>query len=168
MPLRVTINELMEKLGVGHVLSPYETAPWAATDLMTGQTMSAEVRMSPDNDEVECEIQLLTDNPEPGKSAVEHLLWMQMTPFVQTSWTVKNLRVRNEVWNNKVYDWEEKSCNLFRACVSELAQGNVPNFDELLEREVTSKERFGDQRGGGAGKSPKIRPGQLLNMKTGF
>ncbi len=166
--MRATLQEVMEKLGVGYTLSPYETCPWAASDLMAGKTFSAEVRMSPDGNEIEAELQLLTDDPEPGKPSVEQLMWMQLTPMIQTSWSVKNLRVRNEVWNGKVYDWEEKSCNLFRACVTELAMGNVPDFEDLLERELRNKERFGDQRGGGAGKSPKIRPGQLLNMKTGF
>lgn len=166
--MRATLEEVMENLGVGYTLSPYETCPWAASDLMTGQTFSAEVRMSPDGNEIECELQLMSENPEPGKLPFETLMWMQLNPFVQDKWSVKNLRVRNEVWNGKVYGWEEKSCNLFRACVTELALGNVPDFDELLDREVTSRERFGDQRGGGAGKSPKIRPGQLLNMKTGF
>ncbi len=166
--MRVPINELMEKLGVGYTLSPYETCPWAASDLMTGKTFSGEVRMSPDGNEIECELQLLTDSSETGKISVEQLMWMQITPFTPDVWTVKNLRIKNENWNNKVYGWEEKACGLFRACVSELALGNVPDFDDLLERELRNKERFGDQRGGGAGKSPKIRPGQLLNMKTGF
>lgn len=166
--MRATLPELMEKLGVGYSLSPYETCPWAASDLMTGATFSGEVRMSPDGNEIECELQLLSENPEPGKSSVEHLMWMQIMPFVQGSWSVKNLRVKNEIWNGKVHNWEEKACNLFRACVSELALGNVPDFDELIDREFLTKERYGDQRGGGAGKSPKIRPGQLLNMKTGF
>lgn len=166
--MRATLPETMEKLGVGYTLSPYETCPWAAADLMTGATFSGEVRMSPDGKEIECELQLLNDNAEADKPSVEHLMWMQVVPFTGEIWMVKNLRVRGEVWNSRVSNWEEKACNLFRACVSELSMGNVPDFDELLEREFLSKDRFGDQRGGGAGKSPKIRPGQLLNMKTGF
>lgn len=166
--MRASLPETMEKLGVSYTLSPYETCPWAASDLMSGVTFSGEVRMSPDGNEIECELQLLNENPEAGKPSLEQLLWMQITPFTADIWTVKNLRVRNENWNNKVYSWEEKACNLFRACVTELGLGNVPDFDELLDREFLSKERFGDQRGGGAGKSPKIRPGQLLNMKTGM
>lgn len=166
--MRASLSETMEKLGVGYTLSPYETCPWAASDLMSAVTFSGEVRMSPDGNEIECELQLLNDNPEAGKPSLEQLLWMQITPFTADIWTVKNLRIRNESWNNKVYAWEEKACNLFRACVTELGLGNVPDFDELVEREFLSKERFGDQRGGGAGKSPKIRPGQLLNMKTGM
>lgn len=166
--MRVTLQEVMEKLGVGYTLSPYETCPWAASDIMADKTFSGEVRMNPEGDEVECELQLLSENPETGDSTIEHLLWMQIMPFIQESWSVKNLRIRGENWNNKVYGWEEKSCNLFRACITELALGNVPDFDEMLDREMLSRERFGDQRGGGGGKSPKIRPGQLLNMKTGF
>lgn len=166
--MRITLVEMMDKLGVGYSLSPYETCPWAASDLMAGTTFSGEVRMSPDGSEIECELQLLNENPEAGKPSVEQLMWMQITPFTGDVWNVKNLRVRNEIWNGKVSNWEEKACNTFRACVTELSLGNVPNFDEILEREFLTKDRYGDQRGGGAGKAPKIRPGQLLNMKTGF
>ena len=166
--MRVQLPELMEKLGVGYSLSPYETCPWAASDTLAGTTFSGEVRMSPEGEEVECELQLLNDNPDSGKPPIEHLLWMQITSASDKAWSIKTFRVRNEIWNAKVSGWEEKACSLFRACVAELALGNVPDFDELVDREFLKKERFGDQRGGGAGKSPKIRPGQLLNMKTGF
>lgn len=166
--MRVPLNEMMDKLGVGYTLSPYETCPWAASDIMGGTTFSGEVRMSPDGDDIECELQLLNDSAEPGTPSVEQLLWMQIAPFTGNVWTVKNLRVRGESWNSKVSNWEEKACNLFRACVNELALGNVPDFDELVDKEFLKKERYGDSRGGGGGKSPKIRPGQLLNMKTGF
>lgn len=166
--MRASINEIMDKLGVGYVLSPYETSPWAASDIEAGTTFSGEVRMSPDGNEIECELQLLNDNAEAGKPSVEQLMWIQVMPFTGDVWTVKNLRVRGESWNAKVSNWEEKAVNTFRVIVSELALGNVPDFDEILDKEFLKKERYGDQRGGGAGKSPKIRPGQLLNMKTGF
>jgi hypothetical protein len=165
--MKATLPELMEKLGVSYTLSPYETCPWAASD-SSGQTFSAEARMDPEGNEIECELQLLSDNPEPGRPSVEQLLWMQLTPMIEESWSVKTLRIRNEIWNARVYAWEEKACNLFRACTAELALGNVPDFDDLVQREMMSKERFADSRGGGGGKSPKIRPGQLLNMKTGM
>jgi hypothetical protein len=164
--MRLTLHELMEKLGVDRELSPYETFPWSASD-PDGRTCSAEVRMNPDGDEVEAEIQMLLDDPEPGKSPVEQVLWLKATPHVQTKWAVGQLRIRAENWENKVYNWEEKCCNFFRAVAAALALGNIPDIDELIEREMRAKERFGDQRGGGAGKSPKIRPAQLLDMKKG-
>lgn len=166
--MRVTLQEMMEKLGVGYTLSPYETCPWAASDLAEGKTFSGEVRMSPDGLELEAELQLLYDEAQAGRASVEQLMWMQIMPYTGDTWAVKNLRIKGESWNSRVSAWEEKSCNLFRACVNDLALGNVPDFEELLDREMLSKERYGDQRGGGSGKSPKIRPGQLLNMKTGF
>jgi hypothetical protein len=165
--MRLTLHELMEKLGVEYDLSPYETFPWSATDQLEEKTCSAEVRMNPDGDEVEAEIQLLFDNPEPGKPSVEQVLWLRATPHVQTKWAVAHLRIKGEVWENKVYNWEEKCCNFFRAVVASLALGTIPDIDELIEREMRAKERFGDQRGGGSGKSPKIRPAQLLDMKKG-
>ena len=167
--MRVTLNELMEKLGVPHTLSAYETWPYATTDTLTGKTCSAEVRMNPDGDEVEAEIQLVEDDENDMGSAdsagVQQLCWIMATPFRGDIWAVKALKIKNENWVGKVYAWEEKCCNLFRAVTNELNKGHMPDFDELVEKEMKEKERFGDSRGGGAGKSPKIRPAQLLNLK---
>ena len=163
--MRDSLKELMDRLGVTYELSPYETFP---VSVMEGNvTCSAEVRMNPDGNEVEAEIQMLREEPEPGKKPVEQILWMKATPHVQTKWSVKDLRIKNENWVGKVYNWEEKCCNFLRAVIGELTLGNMPDIEALLEREMKEKERFGDQRGGGAGKSPKIRPGQLLDMKKG-
>jgi hypothetical protein len=165
--MRDTLSELMERLGVDHALTAYETFPWSAYDMVKGLTCSAEVRMSTGGDEIEAEIQMLLEDPEPGKKPVEQVLWMKATPHVQTKWSVKDLRIKGESWVGKVYNWEEKSCNFFRACTTELNLGNIPDIDALLDREMHDKERFGDQRGSGSGKAPKIRPAQLLDMKKG-
>ena len=163
--MRATLSELMDKLGVGYELAPYETFPWSVMD--QNLTCSAEVRMNPDGTEVEAEIQLLTEEPEPGKKPIDQVFWMRVTPHIQSKWAVIQLRIKGEDWVEKVYGWEEKCCNFFRACVAELALGSMPDIEALLDREMREKERFGDQRGGGGGKSPKIRPNQILDMKKG-
>jgi hypothetical protein len=169
--MRVTLQELMEKLGVPHTLTAYETWPFAATDIVTNKTMNAEVRMNPDGDEMEAEIQLVEDDDnEMGSSdsaGIQQLCWILASPFKDDIWSVKALRIKNENWVGKVYGWEEKCCNLFRVISLELSKGILPDFDEVVDKEMREKERFGDSRGGGAGKSPKIRPAQLLNLKKG-
>lgn len=59
--MRVELQELLEKLGVNYVLSPYETMPWMHYDEVKGITCSAEVRMGPTAEDVEAEIQLFRD-----------------------------------------------------------------------------------------------------------
>jgi hypothetical protein len=164
--MRLSIEDLMQKLAVPHVLSAYETFPWASSDPDTGKTCSAEVRMNPDGDEVEAELQMVYETPIEGRPSVEQVIYMKALPH-QDKWAVEILRIKGENWINKIYAWEEKACNLFRACIVEIENGYIPDMDELIEREMNEKERFGDQRGGGAGKAPKIRPGQLLGMKKG-
>ncbi len=68
--MRIEYTELMEQLGVGHVLSAYETRPWFLHDSEKGVMCSAEVRVGPGNSDVEAEIQFLHDEdseaiPEP-------------------------------------------------------------------------------------------------------
>ena len=165
--MRDTLSELMERLGVDHALNAYETFPWSAYDSVKGLTCSAEVRMNPDGTEIEAEIQMLLEDPEPGKKPIDQILWLKATPHIQTKWSVSDLRLKGESWVGKTYNWEEKCCNFFRACTTELNLGNIPDIEALIEREMKDKERFGDQRGGGSGKAPKIRPAQLLDMKKG-
>lgn len=151
----------MQKLGVSYVLGSYETCPWSACD--NEKTCSAEVRMNPDATEIEAELQIFYDNPEPGKHSVEQILWLKALPH-QGMWEVTDLRIKREDWRGKIYGWEEKCTNFFRACVMEIEQGRIPDIDALLEKEMSENERFGGGRGG-SGKSPKIKPAQLLQMK---
>jgi hypothetical protein len=44
--MRVDLKTLLDKLGVGYVMSPYETCPWSAYDGEKGITCSAEVRIN--------------------------------------------------------------------------------------------------------------------------
>lgn len=161
--MRVALNELMEKLGVGYSLSPYETFPWSYYDEQKEETCSAEVRMGPDGEDVEAEIQMVYDQ----KPGIDQLLWMRATPRMQDKWTITELRIRREDYVGKVYDWEGKSCALFRSVIQILQAGSMPDFDELLDREMNSRERYGGKGGSGGGKQPKIRPSQLLDMKKG-
>ncbi|MFA7277172.1 MAG: hypothetical protein WC043_10270 [Pseudobdellovibrionaceae bacterium] len=165
--MRIPLPEFLQKLGVSIELSPYETFPWSCSDAMTGKTCSAEVRMNPDGDELEAEIQIILDQPEPGQPAVQQMVWFKGIKAVQDKWDMTQLRIKREDWVNKVYAWDEKACNLFRACVVEIEQGRIPDFDALIEREMHDKEKSGGYRGAGGGKSPKIRPQQLLDMKKG-
>ncbi len=163
--MRVTIKELMDKMGVGFVPGPYESVPWSTYDAAKGITCSAEVRMSADSDEIEAEIQFMYDTPPPGKGSMEPICSLKALPQADGQWNVMDFKIRGEAYGADKYDWEEKACNFFQMVVQELLGGNIPNIDDLLEEAFHSRERFADQYGGGGGKSPKIRSDQILNIK---
>ena len=165
--MRATLKDLMDKLAVGYVLGPYETFPWSHYDAAKGLTCSAEVRMSADSDEAEAEIQLVHDVPPPGKNAMEHICYIRCAPGGGGMWEVTTLRLKGEPLKEDVYNWQEKSCTFFSAVVRALLLEEIPNIDELIEDIFHNYERFHDQYGGGGGKSPKIRPNQLLDIKKG-
>jgi len=165
--MKIELKELMDKLGVGYVMSRYETCPWSAYDPVKGITAMAEVRMNNDGDQVEAEIQFLYDNPEAGKPAMETITWIHFKPIVRDLWGPTVFRVRGKDESEGLYDWETKSCNFFRACVQEIKMENVPDIDELIEQELHGGERFRDGRQGGGSKAPKIKPQALLGMKNG-
>lgn len=161
--MRLGLNDFLQKLGVNYAMGAYETCPWSASDAEQGKTCSAEVRMNSDTTEIEAELQIFYDTPEAGKPPIEQILWLKAIPH-QNLWEVHELRIKREDWRGKMYGWEDKCCNFFRACIMELEQGRMPDIDALLEKEMKDNERFGGGRGGG-GKSPKIKPAQLLQMK---
>lgn len=166
--MRVTLKDLMDRLAVGVVLGPYETYPWSCYDGEKGMTCSAEVRMSADADEVEAEIQMMYDAPPAGKAPMEQVCYVQVRPGgTDGLWEVLNLRLKGEPLKEEVYNWQEKSCTFFAAVARALAAEEIPDIDELIEDIFHNYERFHDQYGGGGGKSPKIRPSQLLDIKKG-
>lgn len=165
--MRVEIKELMDKLGVGYIMGPYETCPWSAYDSEKGITASAEVRMNNEGNEVEAELQFMYDTPEAGQLPMEQMVWIFAKPVVQDKWSATHLKIKGEDEPDSTYEWETKGCNLFRACVLEIKMGNVPDIDDLIEKEMGGKERFRDGRQGTTSKAPKIKPQALLGMKGG-
>ncbi len=176
--MRVDLKKLMENLAVDRVLMPYETQPWFLYDAERGITCSAEVRMGPASEDVEAEIQFLKDNAEDesggsGEGQMggggEQVMRMRALPGTDGLWTPKEFKVRGEDYANKVGDWEEKSCNFFRACIQSIQMGDLPNIEELIKQELDDDDFWGGGKRGKIGrKSPKIKPQQLLGMKRGI
>lgn len=163
--MRVTLKQLLENLGVGHVMTGYETCPWSYYDAGKGMTCSAEVRMGPDADEVEAEIQMVYDEPRNG-SMIEQIMWMRAIPHAE-KWGPSQLRVKGIENHTAIYDWEGKCCKFFSACVQAINLEEIPDIEELIDREFRSRERMGDMRGGG-GKAPKVTASDLNVKKAGF
>ncbi len=165
--MRVELKELMDKIGVGYVLSPYETCPWSTHDVIKGITASAEVRMNNDGDEVEAELQFLNERTKDGELPVEQIVWIYCKPVAQGKWSPTVFRLKGKDESIELYDWELKCCNFFRACVQDIKMGIIPDIDEIAERELGGDERFRDARRGGGSKAPKIKPQALLGLKNG-
>lgn len=167
--MKLSLRELMDRLGVGRALGSYETQPWIHVDASEGITASAEVRMNGDGDEVEAELQFMYDNPPAGKAPCEQIVWLKIKPMqrLENMWATTDLWVRKENHANKVYGWEEKGCNFFRACVREIKAERLPDIELLISRELSSREVFGGGAGEGSNKSPQIKTNQLLyDMKN--
>lgn len=186
--MRVELKELLEKLGVDRELSPYETQPWFYYDSEQGISCSAEVRMGPDNEDLEAELQFLYDEPqeeeieekdeETGESKGtgemrsfihRQIMLMRAKPAAENQWGPKQLFVKGENYTNKFGGWEEKACEFFQSCISSMLMSELPEIDELIEKQLSDDGgRGGGRRGRIGKKSPNIKPGQLLGMKKGM
>lgn len=165
--MNLTFRALMDKLGVPHEISAYETYPFNVYDPTAGTTCSAEVRMGPDPHEIEVEVQLMYDTPPEGKAPMEQILWFSVKPQLSNEWQTKDARLKGQPIDPAIYNWEEKCCDFFGALSRFLKMDQVPDLDDLIDEHFYGRERFHDQHGGGGGKSPKIKPGALLGMKKG-
>ncbi len=182
--MRLELVKLLEKLGVNHTLSPYETHPWLVYDEDKGLSCSAEVRMGPSGEDIETEIQFLHDNPkdeddqdedngEEGETGSlispdgrEQILWMRCEPVIDNHWTVKLLRIKGKDYVGEFHEWEEKGCEFFLSCVEALQMGEIPDIDMLIEDKMKDDSMWdGGRRGKIGRKSPKIKPASLMGMK---
>lgn len=171
--MRTVLKDLMDHLSVGYELSAYENCMWSVYDDEKGITCNAEVRMSPDADIVEAELQLLYDIPPAGKPPVEQAFYgsFHISPKGD-KWDAKIIKVKGEGKESKkykeLYNFEQKACKLFDLCAQEIKMGKFPDIDEIWEKVLAEKDRMSDQYGGGSSKAPKIQANQLLNPKTGM
>lgn len=190
--MRVELQELLDALGVDRILSPYETQPWYHYDAEQGITCSAEVRMGPDSDDLEAEIQFVYDEPqeeiieteeeEDSKSGsssggepetrmitYKQIMLMRALPVRDDLWSPRMLFVKGKDFTNAFGDWDKKSCEFFKACIGALLMSEIPDVDELIEKELSDSDRWGGGRSGRIGrKSPNVKPGALLGMKKGM
>ena len=178
--MRATLKALLEKLGVDRELSPYETQPWFYYDENKGISCSAEVRMGPGNADLEAEIQFLYDERdedsgsagETGGNAIvrpasghEQVMRMRALPVSSAEWSPKAFVVRGEDYTTKLGGWEEKSCEFFRSCIAALQMSELPDIEDIIEKELADESAGGGRRGRVGRKSPKVKPGALLGMK---
>ncbi len=185
--MREKLDKFLEKLAVNYVLSPYETMPWSYYDEDRGITCSAEVRMGPDYEDIEAEIQFLYDDPPeeedenagdsdntgqaPAHKTIiidgrEQILWMRAEPAMEDVWTPKLLRIKGKNYVNEFHEWEEKGCEFFCSCVQSIQMHEIPDIDQLIDDKMKDDSWGGGGRRGKIGKkSPKIKPAQLLGMK---
>lgn len=164
--MRESKEKLLDRLGVNRPLSAYETCPWSAYESDRGVSCMAEVRMSPDGDEMEAEIQLVRDRPVGDEKPMEQILWERFYREASGNWVAGDIRVKGKD-RKATFAWEEKGCEFFKAVVTSLRRDVIPDIDELIEEIFNRNERMSDQHGGGTSKAPKIRPQQLMDMKQG-
>ncbi len=164
--MRVTLAELMDKLGVGYEMGPYETMPWSHYDSESGITCSAEIRMGADADEVDGEIQTMYDTPPEGKASFESTCTLVATPKSDKMWDIDTFTIRGEAFEEDAYDHSIKAAKFFSEVVRALMAGEIPDIDELLDEAFRKGERFAGSGSGGS-KAPKLRGAQLMGIKKG-
>lgn len=166
--MKISLKELLNKLGVDRLLLAYEIERYAHTDSESGDTVNAEIRMGFDGEEVEIELLYIRANPKETEREVDPVFSMLATMrHKEKKFYIDSLRIHLEDCANAVSDWENKACNFFKACIMKIKQGEMPDIEELLEKEFFGGSGRSGLRGSGGRKSPKIRPEKIMGMKGG-
>ncbi|MFP4314187.1 MAG: hypothetical protein ACLFR0_07660, partial [Alphaproteobacteria bacterium] len=98
----------------------------------------------------------------------QQIMIMRIKP-TENLWTTTGLIVKAQDFKNLLPKWEEKGCDFFRACIEALQMGEIPDFDELMNSQLSDDSRGGRGRRGRIGrKSPKANANALLGMKKGM
>lgn len=168
--MKIDYKELMNKLGVGRPLNVYETQPWLTYDMEKNMTCEAEVRCNHDQTVLEAEMQFMPDTPMDNKAPVEQvcLIICEKRKGLGDKYTVTDCIIRGESWKGKIYDWETKSCNFFRACVRDIKADKIPDIDAILSKEMKDTSRYGGRGGDGSNKQPKIDASNLMYDRKGI
>jgi hypothetical protein len=168
--MKLSYQDIMNKLGVGRPLNVYETQPWLTYDGEKGITCEAEVRCNHDQTEVEAELQLMFDTPKEGQRPVEQmcLIKVERQKRLNNQYTVVSCLIKGEEWKGKLYDWETKSCNFFRLCVKEIKADKIPDIDAIEKKEMKDSGNYGSNQGDGSNKAPKINASQLMYDRKGI
>lgn len=168
--MKAKYSEIMKKLGVGRDLNVYETQPWLTYDVEQNLTCEAEVRCNGDKTEIEAECQFMPDTPVADQLPVEQICLIKVDQYKRGGgeFTVTSCVIRGEEWKGKFYDWETKSCNFFRALVTEIRNDKIPDVDAILKREMKDTSFYGKGQGDGSNKQPKINASQLMYDRKGI
>lgn len=170
--MRVEYKEIMNLLGVGYELSPYETRPWYMYHEEKGIQCSAEVRAGPGAEDLEAEIQFIYDDREEDEEGGDEerpvglvqIMLLRILPLRDKLWTPTFFIVKGEVYHAKIYDWEKRACEFFLNCIQDIQMNELPDIDEMIDDQLSdSKGRGG--RGKIGKKAPKVNPSALLGMK---
>lgn len=168
--MRVTIKQLMDHLGIDQELKAYQTDMHQVYDPARTLTCSAEARMGPDQGELECEILMFNDVPEPGTPSVTQILLLKIRPKTTGQWAPSYLKVKKDDITNKYPGWDEDACKFYAAVTLHLKRDEIPDIDALIDEHLDGEGGFaGRGKRGGGRKSPKFKPPtKTLNMKQGM
>ena len=173
--MKVSLNKMMENLGIDHVLTAFESDMHQTYDAATSATCSAEVRMGPpDAHELEVEVQIFRDNPQEGELPFEQIMYLVIKPKMGQEWEPVLLKVRNEDMTGGFGDWEGGACDFYRAVTYHLKMDEFPDIDDLIDEHLDGEKGHAGRAGrrGGGRKNPKFKPPQNQpknpNFKTGM
>lgn len=149
--MHLSLQQLLNKLGVEEGLEPYETIPFDYFNDDKGTDFTAGVSMSGDSKYVDCEIQMIEQKDGKDLPDFKQVFLMRAEKDGSGGYNVIYLKAMGRVLSGTDRNWFENGCRFFKLCVSHIKKGMIPDFDILFKSAFGGKSGDGDSVFGGGG-----------------
>lgn len=154
--MRLSLQQLLTKLGVEETLAPYETIPFDYFNEDKGTDFTAGVAMSGDARFIDCEIQMIEEKEGQELPDFKQLFLMRAEKEGRSDdYNVIYLKAMGNVLSGKDGQWFENGCRFFKLCISHIKKGMIPDFDILYKSAFGGKSGEGGSFGGGGSRNLK-------------
>ena len=103
-----------------------------------------------------------------SKTGIEQLFIFRAMPDSAGNWDACALTIKGKSYVNEVSDWGDKGCAVFVKCIEAINREELPDIDEIVEKEIKDDFWGSGKRGRVGRKSPKANPAALMGMKKGM
>lgn len=162
--MRVTLEQLMNKIGVEADLRPYETIPFDYFNPERGLDVMAEVSLAGDGDGINIEIQQIEHGAD-GKTNVRQILQLQLEREATGMFMATSLRYNGQILSGKKRNWFEGACRFIKQSIALLKKGTAPEFETIYK--ATIDEAEGNATAGGSGGGRALKGDKAVNKPPG-
>lgn len=162
--MRVSLEQLMNKIGVEGTLRPYETIPFDYFNPDKGLDVMAEVSLSGDGGEINVEIQQIEHGAD-GKTNFRQILQLQLEREPTGTFMATSLRHNGQLLSGKKRNWFEGACRFAKQSIALLKKGTVPDFEAIYK--ATIDEAEGNATAGGSGGGRALKGDKAVNKPPG-
>ncbi len=153
--MRISLEQLLTKMGIEQSLEPYETIPFDYFNDDKGTDFTAGISMSGDTKFIDCEIQIIEEKAGEALPDLRQIFFMRAEKDKSGQYNAIYLKVMGKVLSGNNRNWFENGCRFFKLCTSHIKKGMVPDFEILYKSAFGTKSGDSGSAGGSSSRNLK-------------